>query len=90
MSERRLPTSSNLHRNGTVEPPPKAWGIGRVAFFARIDAIRAELAQGWPLTTIYKRHKDALGVGYRGFCRLVTRHAADARPVDVRAASASG
>jgi hypothetical protein len=54
--------------------------MGRVAFFARIDAIRAELAQGWPLTAIYERHKSALGISYCGFWRLVVRHAADARP----------
>ena len=59
--------------------------MGRVAFFARIDAIRAELAQGWPLTAIYARHKDALGIGYSGFWRLVVRHAGDARPMPLRA-----
>lgn len=80
MPERRLPSSANTPGNGATRPAPKAWGVGRVAFFARIDAIRAELAQGWPLTAIYARHKDALGISYSGFWRLVVRHAADARP----------
>jgi len=61
--------------------------VGRVAFLARIDTIRAELAQGWSLTTVHARHKDALGIGYKTFWRLVVRHAADARPVPGRAVS---
>jgi len=81
MLDRRLPSADNGHRNRAANPPPKAWGIGRVAFFARIDTIRAELAQGWPLRAVYARHREALGIGYWGFCRLVARHAADARPV---------
>jgi len=59
--------------------------VGRVAFLARIDTIRAELAQGWSLKTVHARHKDALGIGYQTFWRLVVRHAADARPVPSRA-----
>jgi len=85
MLDRRLPSADNGHRNRAANPPPKAWGVGRVAFFARIDTIRAELAQGWPLTVVYARHKEALGIGYCGFCRLVVRHAADARLVPIRA-----
>jgi hypothetical protein len=60
-----------------------------VAFFARIDAIRAELAQGWPLTTIYARYRAPLGITYSGFCKLVGRHAADARPTRQRVPFAS-
>jgi len=56
-----------------------------VAFLARIDTIRAELAEGWPMTTVYGHHKDALGLGYSAFRRLVARHAADARPIPSRA-----
>jgi len=59
--------------------------VGRVAFLARIDTIRAELAEGWSLTTVHARHKDALGIGYKTFWRLVVRHAADARPAPSRA-----
>src|SRR5579859_6645516 len=85
MPDHRLPSIEKRPRNGAAEPRPKAWGVGRVAFFARIDAIRAELAQGWPLTAIYARHKDALGIGYSGFWRLVVRHASDARPMPLQA-----
>ena len=80
MLDRRLPSADNGHQNRAANPPPKAWGIGRVAFIARIDTIRAELAQGWPLTVVYARHWEALGIGYWGFWRLVARYAADARP----------
>jgi hypothetical protein len=58
--------------------------VGRVAFLARIDTIKAELSQGWSLTAVHARHKDALGIGYQAFCRLVVRHAADARPAPSR------
>ncbi len=85
MLDRRLPSAEKRPRNGAAKSSPKAWGVGRVAFFARIDTIRAELAQGWPLTAIYARHKDALGIGYSGFWRLVARHAADARPMPLQA-----
>ena len=57
----------------------KPWGAGRVVFFARLDAIRSELSQGYPLTTIYDRHQVALQIGYRSFCKLVSRYAEDAK-----------
>jgi hypothetical protein len=55
------------------------WGIGRVAFFACLDEIKAEIGQGWPLKVIHARHREKLRVSYSGFCKLVERHAADAR-----------
>jgi len=85
MLDRRLPSADNGHQNRAANPSPKAWGIGRVAFLARIDTIKAELAQGWPLTAVYARHREALGIGYWGFWRLVARYAADARPVPIQA-----
>ena len=42
MPERRLPASGKTPGAGSDKPPAKEWGVGRVAFFARIDAIRAE------------------------------------------------
>ena len=85
MLDHRLPSGGTSPRNRAATRPPKAWGVGRVAFLARIDSIRAELAQGWSLTAVYARHKDALGIGYQAFWRLVVRHAADARPAPGRA-----
>jgi hypothetical protein len=64
-----------------------AWGAGRVAFIARIDAIRSEMRQGYPLTMIFARHQTALGIRYQTFCKLVSRYAADARLAPVRARS---
>jgi hypothetical protein len=57
----------------------KPWGAGRVVFFAKLEAIKAELSQGYPLTTIYDRHQAALQIGYRSFCKLVSRYADDAK-----------
>lgn len=57
----------------------KSWGAGRVAFIARLDKIKGELAQGLPLTTIYANHQAALGIGYPSFCKLVNRYAPDAK-----------
>jgi hypothetical protein len=65
----------------THEPPRKSWGAGRVAFIARLDTIRLEMSQGYPLTTIFQRHQAALGIGYQSFCKLVSRYAGDARLV---------
>ena len=84
MPDHHLPSGGKSPRNRAMTRPPKAWGVGRVAFLARVDTIRAELAQGWSLTSVYARHKDALGIGYQAFWRLVVRHAADARPAPGR------
>ena len=84
MLDQRLPSGGKSPRARVATRPPKAWGVGRVAFLARIDTIRTELAQGWSLTAVHARHKDALGICYQAFCRLVAQHAADARPAAVR------
>jgi hypothetical protein len=57
-----------------------AWGAGRVAFLARVDKIKADLAIGVPLKAIYAKHQTELGIAYPTFCRLVSRYAADAKP----------
>lgn len=67
----------------------KKWGAGRIPFVARLDTIRSEIAQGLPLTTIHERHRDALGVGYSAFCKLVSRHAQDAKPLRRRSSARS-
>src|SRR5277367_1129594 len=89
MRDRGSPPPPNPPGSAGVKRAAKPWGVGRVAFFARIDEIRTELAQGWPLTAIYARHKSALGISYGGFWRLVVRHAADARPTRQQATVAS-
>jgi hypothetical protein len=62
------------------KPSRVPWGAGRIALFARLDAITSDLAAGWPMTAIYKRHMAGLGISYSGFCKLVRRHANEARP----------
>ena len=58
-----------------------SWGTGRIAFVALLDTIRVEMGQGMLLTTIFDRHKAALGISYSAFCKLVARHADDAKPL---------
>jgi hypothetical protein len=65
-------------------PARPAYGASRIAFVARLETIRAEISQGLLLTTIHDRHKVALGIGYSGFCKLVARYAADAKPLRPR------
>ena len=62
------------------KPSRAPWGAGRIALFARLDAITADLTAGWPMTAIYKRHMAGLDISYSGFRKLVRRHANDARP----------
>jgi hypothetical protein len=62
-------------------PPKPSWGTGRVAFVSLLDTIRTEMGQALPMTTIYDRHREALGIGYSGFCKLVARYADDAKPL---------
>lgn len=50
-------------------------GAGRVAFLARIDEVRKEVAEGWPLVAIFDRHKGQLGgLSYSQFTRYVQRY----------------
>jgi hypothetical protein len=80
MGERRLPQieETALPANGETARAP--WGVGRIALFARLDAITSDLAAGWPMTAIYKRHMTGLGISYSAFRKLVRRHANDVRP----------
>jgi hypothetical protein len=80
MGERRLPEIEEDASPAHAKPARAPWGVGRIALFARLDAITAELAAGWPMTAIYKRHMAPLGISYSGFRKLVRRHADDAGP----------
>lgn len=66
------------------EQSPPSWGKGRTVFVSRLETIRSEIGEGLLLTTIYDRHKAALGIGYKGFCKLVARYADDAKPLRSR------
>jgi hypothetical protein len=80
MGERRLPEIEEDASPAQAKPVRAPWGVGRIALFARLDAITADLADGWPMTAIYKRHMAGLDISYSGFRKLVRRHANDARP----------
>lgn len=80
MGERRLPEIEQDASPAHAKPVRAPWGVGRIALFARLDAVTADLAAGWPMTAIYKRHMAGLDISYSGFRKLVRRHANDARP----------
>jgi len=58
-------------------------GMGRVRFLASLPAIRQDLADGFPLKAIYRRHQARLGMSYAQF----TRYAAAALRAELAAAS---
>lgn len=39
-----------------------ARGVGRVRFLALRQVIAAELAEGWSMVEVYRRHQDQLGI----------------------------
>src|ERR1700730_10697852 len=80
MGERRSLKIEGEGSPGSGKPARVPWGAGRIALFAWLDSITSDLAAGWPMTAIYKRHMAGLGISYSGFCKLVRRHATEARP----------
>src|SRR5215471_17402300 len=80
MGERRLPEIKKAGAPVGRQQSRTPWGAGRIALFARLDAITSDLAAGWPMTAVYRRHMPALGISYSGFCKLVRRHTNEARP----------
>lgn len=60
--------------------PKRPWGFGRVVFMARLEEIRADLAQGVSLMAIYEKHQEVLSITYSSFRKLAKRYAQDARP----------
>jgi hypothetical protein len=80
MGERRSLEIEEAGSPVSGRPSRAPWGAGRIALFARLDSITSDLAAGWPMTAIYKRHMAGLGISYSGFCKLVRRHASEARP----------
>src|SRR6266700_5733430 len=80
MGERRSPEIEEDASPAHAKPVRAPWGVGRMALFARLDAITADLAAGRPMTTIYKRHMAGRDISYSGFRKLVRRHSKDAGP----------
>jgi hypothetical protein len=72
---------SNQANKMTERPSKKPRGRGRVAFIARLDVIRSEIANGEFLVAIHAKHQAALGITYSAFRKLVQRYAEDAKPI---------
>jgi hypothetical protein len=55
-------------------------GAGRVGFLALRTTIAAELAAGWPMAEVFRRHQAELGIKVGQFRAYVKRYiAADSR-----------
>ena len=39
-------------------------GMGRVAFLAQLDQIKAELDAGWPIKAVFQKRADKLAMSY--------------------------
>jgi hypothetical protein len=48
-----------------------AWGAGRIAFAALSPEIFGELAREIPMSVVYRKYKDRLGISYSQFTRHV-------------------
>lgn len=58
----------------TEEPPPPARrGMGRVAFYALRETVKAELDAGYTVRMIYDRHREAIPVSYEQFRAYIAR-----------------
>jgi hypothetical protein len=49
-------------------------GSGRVAFLARLDAIKKMIEAGHPLLTIYQEHQSNLSFSYSQFVKYVHKY----------------
>jgi len=49
-------------------------GAGRVAFLALRETIAAELAEGWSIAEVFRRHQDQLGIQIAQFRSYVSRY----------------
>lgn len=50
---------------------PARRGMGRVHFLALLPSIREALEQGWPMKSLFERHRDELRMSYPQFTRYV-------------------
>lgn len=57
---------------GEQQPEKRRKGEHRALFLTRIDVIRTELQQGWPVKSVYERHKAELQMSYPQFWRYVS------------------
>ncbi len=50
------------------------YGLGRITFKAHFAEIQQEIEAGYPLTQIYEKRKDKLGIAYTQFTRYVGKY----------------
>ncbi|WP_168409166.1 TraK family protein [Erwinia amylovora] len=62
-----------MAKKSEVKTASNDYGAGRVAFIAHLDAIKNELDQGWPMTTVYGKFEKEIGVSYHQFRRYVKK-----------------
>lgn len=69
-----------MAKKSEVKTASNDYGAGRVAFIAHLDAIKHELDQGWPMTTVYGKFEKEIGVSYHQFRRYVKKFLASPTP----------
>ena len=58
-----------------MDPSSKGqYGLGRVAFKTYLMDIQQEIEAGYPLTHIYDKRKDKLGITYSQFAKYVGKY----------------
>lgn len=58
-----------------MDPSSKGqYGLGRVAFKTYLMDIQQEIEAGYPLTHIYEKRKDKLGITYSQFAKYVGKY----------------
>lgn len=50
------------------------YGLGRITFKAHFAEIQQEIEAGYPLTQVYEKRKDKLGIAYTQFTRYVSKY----------------
>ncbi len=50
------------------------YGLGRITFKAHFAEIQQEIEAGYPLTQVYEKRKDKLGIAYTQFTRYVGKY----------------
>ena len=58
-------------------PKKKRLGAGRVAFLARVGAIKEKIDAGYTMASIYEDYQRDLGIGYKQFVNYVNKFIRD-------------
>lgn len=60
-------------------PKKKRLGAGRVAFLARVGAIKEKIDAGHTMASIYEEYQQQLGIGYKQFVNYINKFIRDKR-----------